>query len=142
MEKTHKLTIDFIRVEDPSWNVVTKWTQKKVFNSMVNFLMEGFKIPKSQKTEDNHQVIAIVGDEKLVNDSYEKIVNVESKKLKDISYTLRKVMPKSVRNKLATVEFSEDRKIWTKFTTMLGLMGILLTIIVDKYLNTKDKETV
>jgi hypothetical protein len=135
MEKTHRVVIDFIKVEDKTWNIVARWTQKKVFNAMINFLMDGFKIPRSQRVEDDHQVLGIVGNEKFCTEVYRKITNSEVNKLRDIAQGLKKVMPKSLRQKMMTVEFQEQNKTWDRVTTILSMMGIHIQIKVEKYIS-------
>ncbi len=133
MEKTHIVKIDIVRVDDKTWNAVARWTQRRVFNSIVNFMMDGFKIPRTKKDADDHQVIGLPGDEKYCQDAYNRIVNVEATRLQDIAQSLKKVLPKKLRHKLMAANLSEEKQVWTRVTTMLGMMGIHVSVAIDPY---------
>ena len=136
LKMTHRMEIKIEKLPTEAAGWMMRVVQERVFNSVVNFIAESFKIDRSKLTkeqkEDPVQVFALGGSKEECDKEMEKIHNLEKTKVQEVvtRFANMRILPSSVRRKLESYKVDTNNGSWQYLQKALFLFNILITIRV------------
>lgn len=126
-----QIKVELLENKSASWLV--RAGQKKVFDSVVNFLSEGFKIDRKQLTKEQKadpvQVFGVEGTKEECEKELQKIFNIEKQQIQNmlLKFANIRVLPPSIRHKLQSYKIDTTNGSWQYLQKALFLFSILIT---------------
>jgi hypothetical protein len=124
--------IDIEKVPNPTHGFLQRKTQDALYNSLVNFCIEQFRIDRSKYTKtqltDTHQVFEVDGTEEACNkmlESLEKIDNTQMEKFYGKISNIR-MMPAFIRRKVMSAKNAVTQGSWEKLQQVCMMFNIII----------------